>query len=75
MIVVLGWGSSSCSIINNILPFPTNIEMLSVRAELSQSTIIFNVYLPLPPTLSQIESLSHHLSQFQPPFNNYNIVR
>ena len=43
--------------------------MLSVKAELSQSTITCVVYLPPLPTLSQIESLSNHLSQFQPSFN------
>ena len=43
-------------------PPPTDIEMLSVKAELSQSTIICVVYLPPLPTLSQIESLSYHLS-------------
>jgi len=34
------------NIISKILPSPTNIEMLCVKAELPQSTIICIVYLP-----------------------------
>jgi len=52
------------TIISKTLSSPANIEMLTIEAEISQ-TIIFLcvVYLPPNPTLSQIQSLTSHLSQ------------
>jgi len=51
------------TIISKTLPSPANIEMLTVEVELSQTVILCVVYLPPSPTLSQIQSLTSHLSQ------------
>ena len=53
------------NIISKVLSSPADIEMLTVEVKASQSFIICVVYLPPAPSLSLIQSLSSHLSQFQ----------
>jgi len=58
------------SIISTILPSLTEIEMLSVKVELSQTTTYLMCCIFTPnPTLLQIQFLSHHLSQFPTSFD------
>jgi len=52
------------NIASKVLPSPTNIEMLTVEVELSQTLILCVVYLPPNPNVSLIQSLSSHLCQF-----------
>ena len=54
---------------SKLLSSPTNLEMLTVELNLSKRIIICVVYFPPNPTVSQIRSLSDHLSEFQQPYN------